>query len=39
VLSTTNNKVAAAQQSKSALETLFRSTLEQLMTGQIRLKP
>jgi type I restriction enzyme, S subunit len=31
-------KIAAEEQSKAALEDLFRSTLEQLMTGQIRLR-
>lgn len=37
VLQDVDAKVAAEEQRKAALEELFRSTLDQLMTGQIRL--
>jgi type I restriction enzyme S subunit len=37
VLDTADGKVVAAEQRKVALEELFRSALEQLMTGRIRL--
>ena len=37
VPSSVDAKIAAEEQRKAALEELFRSTLEQLMTGQIRL--
>ncbi|MBN1584468.1 MAG: restriction endonuclease subunit S, partial [Anaerolineae bacterium] len=38
ILVTTDSKIAVEENRKSALEALFKSTLHQLMTGQIRLK-
>jgi hypothetical protein len=37
-LNSLDAKIAAEEQRKAALEEVFRSALEQLMTGQIRLK-
>jgi len=37
ILNAVDCKIAAEQQRKSALEALFQSTLQQLMTGQIRI--
>ena len=37
ILAAADHKIAAEQQRKAALESLFQSTLQQLMTGQIRL--
>jgi type I restriction enzyme S subunit len=38
ILSTVDHKIAAEQQRKAALQELFKSTLRQLMTGQIRVR-
>jgi len=37
-LNTADTKITAEEQRKSALEALFQSTLQQLMTGQLRVK-
>jgi type I restriction enzyme S subunit len=39
MLSAIDTKVTAEKQRKAALETVFQSALEQLITGQIRLIP
>jgi len=38
LLGTSDHKIAAEEQRKAALQALFQSMLEQLMTGQIRVK-
>ena len=36
IFTTADHKIAAEEQRKAALQALFQSTLQQLMTGQVR---